>query len=302
MKSMLVVALLLALVPIPAAARQVRDTPPPIIENARRERELRAAIASGTATKDVYLELATLLNRQNRFVDMIEALRGAAALEPTLAEPQHRIAVFFWDKVRGDLALDAAQRRSYIQQGLEAEDRALGLQPDYLEALTYKNILLRLKANASSDPLEQKRLIDEADALRNRALELQRDRQAQSPPGSPASAGAGSFLGFSEPFDQAVARLHPVRVGGNVRVPTKVKDVKPVYPAVAQSNRVQGVVILEALVDEAGNVANARILRSVPLLDSAALEAVSQWQFTPTSLNGGPTAIVMTVTVNFALQ
>jgi protein TonB len=302
MKSMLVAALLLALVPIPAAARQVRDTPPPIMENARRERELRATIAAGAATKDVYLELATLMNRQNRFDDAIVALRGAAALEPTLAEPQHRIAVLLWDKVRGDLALDAAQKRSYIQQGLEAEDRALALQPDYLEALTYKNILLRLKANASSDPLEQKRLIDEADALRNRALELQRDRQAQSPPGSAASAGAVSFLGFSEPFDQAVARLHAVRVGGNVRVPTKVKDAKPVYPAVAQSNRVQGVVILEALVDEAGNVANARILRSVPLLDSAALEAVSQWQFTPTNLNGGPTAIVMTVTVNFALQ
>jgi protein TonB len=210
--------------------------------------------------------------------------------------------VLLWDKVRGDLALDAAQKRAYIQQGLQAEDRALALQPDYLEALTYKNILLRLKANASSDPLEQKRLIDEADALRNRALELQRDRQAQSPPGSPASAGAVSFPGFTEPFDQAVARLQPVRVGGNVRTPTKVKDVRPAYPPIAQSARVQGVVIIEALIDETGNVANARILRSVPLLDAAALEAVSQWQFTPTNLNGAPAAVVMTVTVNFTLQ
>jgi TonB family protein len=258
---MLAVLLLLTLVPVPAAARQVpRDTPPPAIENARHERELRAAIAAGTAAKAVYLELATLMTRLNRFDDVIEALRGAAALEPTLAEPQHRIGVTFWDKVRGDSSLDAEHRRSYIQQGLEAEDRALALQPDYPEALASKNLLLSLKA------------------------------------------AAASFAGFSEPFEQAVARLQPVRVGGNVRVPTKVKDVKPVYPAVAQSARVQGVVILEALVDEAGNVANARILRSIPLLDSAALEAVSQWHFTPTELNGRPVAVVMTVTANFALQ
>src|SRR5258705_10480791 len=105
MKSMLVVALLLALVPIPAAARQVRDTPPPIIENARRERELRAAIAAGTATKDVYMELATLMTRQNRFDDVIEALRGAAALEPTLAKPQPRIAQPSCYKSRDDASL-----------------------------------------------------------------------------------------------------------------------------------------------------------------------------------------------------
>jgi TonB family protein len=304
MKPMLVVSLLLALVPIPAVARQApRDTPPLLIESARREREIRAAIAAGTATKDVYLELAALLNRQNRFDDAIEALRGAAALEPTLAEPQHRLAVSFRDKVRDDAALDAARKRSYVRQGLEAEDRALALQPDYVDAMATKNILLRLQANASTDPIEQKRLVDEAEALFNRALEIQRARDAQNPlrPAEPA-AGGTPFAGFSEPFEQAVARLQPVRVGGNVRTPAKVKDVKPVYPAIAQSGRVQGVVILEALIDEAGNVSNARILRSIPLLDSAALEAVSQWQFAPTDLNGRPAAVLMTVTVNFTLQ
>src|SRR5258705_3629218 len=162
MKSMLVVALLLALVPFPAAARQVRATPPPIIETARRERDLRAAIAAGTATKDVYMELATLMTRQTRFDDVIEALRGAAALEPTLAEPQHRIAQSFWYKVRDDAAVDAARKRSYIGQGLEAADRALALQPDYVDAMTTKSVLLRLQASASTDATEQKRLVDEA--------------------------------------------------------------------------------------------------------------------------------------------
>ena len=286
MKPMIVVALLLTLGPAPGAF-QARDTPPPVIENARRERELRASIAAGTATKEVYIELAGLMNRQNRFDDVIEAMRGAAALEPASAEAQHRIAVLFWDKSRGDPSLDPALKASYVQQGLEAEDRALALQPDYLEAITYKSILLRLKANASADPIEQKRLIDEADALRNRALELQRARQpAASTRPAEVSGDVAPFAGFSEPFEQAMARLQPVRVGGNIRTPTKVKDMRPEYPPVAQSARVQGVVIIEAVIDESGNVTNARVVRSIPLLDAAALDAVSQWQFTPTEVNG----------------
>jgi protein TonB len=94
----------------------------------------------------------------------------------------------------------------------------------------------------------------------------------------------------------------PVRVGGNVKAPQKIKDVKPVYPPIAQSARVQGVVIIEATIGVNGTVDEARVLRSIPLLDAAALEAVKQWQFTPTLLNGVPVPVIMTVTVNFTLQ
>ena len=94
----------------------------------------------------------------------------------------------------------------------------------------------------------------------------------------------------------------PVRVGGNIKTPTKVKDIKPVYPPIAQSARVQGVVIIEATIGADGSVQNARVLRSIPLLDQAALDAVKQWQFTPTLLNGVPVPVIMTVTVQFTLQ
>jgi protein TonB len=93
----------------------------------------------------------------------------------------------------------------------------------------------------------------------------------------------------------------PVRVGAAVKAPTQTRKVNPVYPAIAQSARVQGVVILEAVIDEQGRVASARVLRSIPLLDQAAIDAVSQWEYTPTLLNGAPTSIIMTVTVQFAL-
>jgi protein TonB len=90
-----------------------------------------------------------------------------------------------------------------------------------------------------------------------------------------------------------------VRPGGNVKAPAKVHDVAPVYPAIAQAARVQGVVILQATIGADGRVVDAAVLRSVPLLDAAAIDAVRQWRYTPTALNGQPVAVVMTVTVNF---
>jgi TonB family protein len=92
-----------------------------------------------------------------------------------------------------------------------------------------------------------------------------------------------------------------IRVGGNIPAPKKIKDVKPVYPAIAQSARVQGIVIIEATIDVDGSVADTQILRSIPLLDQAAIDAVRQWRFVPTLLNGQPTPIIMSVTVNFQL-
>ena len=95
--------------------------------------------------------------------------------------------------------------------------------------------------------------------------------------------------------------LQPVRVGGQIKAPTQIKKVQPVYPADAQAAKVQGVVIMEAIIGVDGRVADARVLRSVPLLDQAAVDAVKQWEYTPTLLNGVPTPVIMTVTVTFSL-
>jgi len=75
-----------------------------------------------------------------------------------------------------------------------------------------------------------------------------------------------------------------------------------VYPPIAQAARVQGFVIIEATIDVNGRVQDAKILRSIPLLDASALDAVRQWQYTPTLLNGMPVPIIITVTVNFKLN
>ena len=94
----------------------------------------------------------------------------------------------------------------------------------------------------------------------------------------------------------------PIRPHSGMQQPAKIFDVAPVYPAVARAARVEGVVILEAVIDASGKVASAHVLRSIALLDQAALDAVRQWQFTPTLLNGQPVPVVLTVTVNFTLR
>jgi protein TonB len=81
-----------------------------------------------------------------------------------------------------------------------------------------------------------------------------------------------------------------------------VKDVRPEYPSTARSARVEGTVILEAVIDIRGMVADVRVLKSIPLLDEAAVEAVKQWRYQATMLNGEAVPIVMTVTVNFGLD
>jgi periplasmic protein TonB len=93
-----------------------------------------------------------------------------------------------------------------------------------------------------------------------------------------------------------------VRPGGDIRPPTKVRDAAPVYPPTARAARIQGPVIIEATIGTDGRVQSARVLRSLPFLDDAALEAVRQWIYTPTLLNGVPVPVVMTVTVLFQLN
>ena len=94
----------------------------------------------------------------------------------------------------------------------------------------------------------------------------------------------------------------PVRLSAGIKLPARIKDVAPVYPEIARKARVQGAVILEAIIGVDGKVQQARVLRSVPLLDQAALNAVQSWEYTPTLLSGRPVPIIMTVTVQFRLE
>ena len=94
----------------------------------------------------------------------------------------------------------------------------------------------------------------------------------------------------------------PQRLHQGIQAPRKTVDVAPRYPALARESHVEGTVILDVIIDERGVVTATRVLKSVLLLDQAAVDAVQQWKFTPARLNGMVIPIVMTVTVTFRLQ
>jgi protein TonB len=93
-----------------------------------------------------------------------------------------------------------------------------------------------------------------------------------------------------------------LRAGQGVREPKRIAGSPPEYPVFAKNARVQGAVILEAVINERGEVGRIKVLKSAPLLDAAAIAAVQQWRYTPTLLNGVPVSVLMTITINFTLQ
>ena len=101
--------------------------------------------------------------------------------------------------------------------------------------------------------------------------------------------------------ERASSRRPPLRIGDDMRPPRKVHDVPPVYPPEAIAARITGSIVIEATINTAGAVEDARVVSGVPMLDDPALEAVRQWRYTPTLLNGEPVPVIMTVTVKFSL-
>lgn len=94
-----------------------------------------------------------------------------------------------------------------------------------------------------------------------------------------------------------------VRIGGNLKAPTKVRDVRPIYPPAMRDAGIEGIVPMEAVINREGAVTTVRVVSALvhPELAKAAIEAVKQWKFTPTLLNGEPVEVMMTVQVRFAL-
>jgi len=122
----------------------------------------------------VYTTLAGFYNRQGDFDKTIAALQERTAKEPNNPEAHHMVATFYWDKVYRDFRLPEADKRKYVQAGIDEVDKAIQLKNDYVEAITYKNLLLRLQANMEKDQAKQQALLKEADRLRDQALELRK--------------------------------------------------------------------------------------------------------------------------------
>jgi TonB family protein len=125
--------------------------------------------------------------------------------------------------------------------------------------------------------------------------------------GAPMISRAGGVTGsmamtgglVSDPSPRPPSPQAPVRVGGAIAPPEKIRDVKPGLTGTAARAGIRGTVIVEFTVGEDGKVYDVKVLRSIPLLDDEAVRAVSQWRYVPTHLNGKPVPVIMTAQVSF---
>jgi tetratricopeptide (TPR) repeat protein len=153
-----------------------------IYENGGRYEDAEKALLKAQEVKPddplVYTTISGFYNRQGDFPKTISALQKAAELEPKNPTGWQLVATYYWEKAYKDHRLSTAEKKEYISKGIAATDKALALNPDYSEALTYKNLLLRMQGNEETDMAKRAALYKEADDLRNRAIELNKKRAA----------------------------------------------------------------------------------------------------------------------------
>jgi len=126
----------------------------------------------------VYTTIAAYYDRQGNFDKLIEALEARTAQEPNNPEAHYTIATYYFNKASRDFSLSNAEKAKYAEAGVVAVDKALALNKDYMEALVFKNLFLRLQANVERNPARQQALLREANQLRDRAEELRKQKAA----------------------------------------------------------------------------------------------------------------------------
>jgi tetratricopeptide (TPR) repeat protein len=126
----------------------------------------------------VYLQLANFYNAQGDFEKTIEFLNERIKIEPTNPEAHYTVATYYWDKANRDFRLSDKEKIQYVMDGLNSVDKAISINSNYMEAIAYKNLLLRLQANLEKDPKKQQALLKEADELRDKATELRKQKTA----------------------------------------------------------------------------------------------------------------------------
>lgn len=122
----------------------------------------------------VFMQLAGYYNRQGDFPKTMDALNQRVALEPNNPEAHYTVSTYYWDKAYRDFRLKDAEKLDMVLKGIESVDKAIAIKDDYMEAIAYKNLLLRLQANLIKDPARQQALLKEADGLRDKANEMRK--------------------------------------------------------------------------------------------------------------------------------
>jgi TonB family protein len=187
--------------------------------------------------------------------------------------------------------------------GIDHLNKALALDPKYDDAMAYKNLLLREYADLCDSKLEYEKMKAEADAWIQKALDTRREKAEQSVrTAAIETAGSGIAVPPPEPPTEQASVPRRITVGGTVQESMLISRTPPKYPEDAKQARIEGDVLLTAIIATDGSVQQLDVKSGHPLLASAAIEAVMQWKYRPTLLNGQPVEVVTSIHFNFTLD
>jgi TonB family protein len=250
--------------------------------------------------------------KMRKFDEAMDWYKRLAAVAPTNKEAPYSMGVIAWAKSYpalmlaradqhlkpedpGPLANPArqnlkAQYFSVIEEGILNLDRALQLDPGYSDATAYMNLLIRERADLRDT--KEAYAVDFTVAVEwvQKALEAQRNQPQSNAGPPPASNACGG-----------IATPTRIRVGGNVQQANLVKKVAPIYPPLARQAHIEGIVRFTVIIGRDGSMLNTQLVSGHPLLVASAVEALKQWIYKPTMLNGCPVEVITQVDIDFAL-
>jgi TonB family protein len=178
-----------------------------------------------------------------------------------------------------------------VEDGLMKLTKALEIDPRYSEAMAYMNLLVRERASLDDTQEQYEKDIALADDWVQESLEAKKAKAEES--------GGDTTAGQMPPPPAGVQRI---RVGAEVQAANLIRTVPPVYPQLAEEARIQGTVRFRIIIAADGHVQNLQLVSGHPLLVKAARDAVQQWMYKPTLLDGELVEVVTTVDVNFTLS
>jgi TonB family protein len=272
------------------------------------ETEFRAVLAMVPGDKVALASLASLYLNSKRWEDARAQYRALLKYDPNNTTAYYTLGFIDWSQwypayaaaraaaglrpeTPGPLPDPAArtnlraQWSATIEDGIWNLNRALELDPQYSDAMAYMNLFIRERADLRDTKEEYQRDVREADEWMQKTLDAkkaQAQRFGMTVPPPPA------------PPDRIVV--------GNAQAGRLVSQVAPVYPQQARDAKIEGIVSFQAIIDKQGRVTNLTVLSGHPLLVPAALEAVKQWVYQPTMMNGEPVEIRTQIDVNFTLH
>ena len=190
--------------------------------------------------------------------------------------------------VRADLR---SRYEATLQDGIDHLNKALAIDPQYDDAMAYKNLLLREYADLCDSKPEYEKMKAEADDLVQMALDTRREKAGQNAaPVAVETADVGT-----------AAPPRRITVGGKVQESMLIFRTLPNYPPQARQAGIQGTVRLSAVIAKDGSIKTLELESGHPLLVDAAVEAVRQWRYKPTLLNGQPVEVITSININFEL-